>query len=143
MKRRAPEHSLQRAVVDYLSAAIAPPGVCRDGTMWHAIDHANARNAMAGAMRKARGVVAGIPDLMIYNRGRVIGVELKTRTGVLSAAQAQFMNALSDAGGRYHVIRDLGALELLLAGIGIPLRARLLGVSAEQPKRRRPNPNAT
>jgi hypothetical protein len=112
--------------VDYLSAAIAPPGICRDGTMWHAIDHADARSTRVGALRKGRGVVAGIPDLMLYHRGVVVGIELKGPRGVLSGAQAAFGAALTAAGGRYHVVRDLDALEALLAGLGIKLRARLL-----------------
>ena len=126
MKRRLVEHSLQRAAVDYLSAAIAPPGICRDGSMWHAVDHANARDARAGAERKGRGVVAGIADLLLIRGGRLHGIELKAGRGKQSRAQVDYMYALIAAGGTYAVVRDLADLEFALRSWGVPLRASLL-----------------
>lgn len=40
-----------------------------------------ARSAMAGAMRRKRGVVAGTPDNLILCRGKLIGLELKSPGG--------------------------------------------------------------
>ena len=138
--RRAPEHSLQRAAVDYLAAAVGPPGVCREGVLWHSIDHANARDARAGANRKARGVVAGIPDIVLVRAGRLHGLELKSRAGRLSDAQVAYRDALLAAGGDYVVARTLDDVAFALAGWGVPLRCRLqpfLAADAVRAVRRR------
>lgn len=119
-------HALHRAAVDYLAAAIGPPGVCRDGVLWHSIDHAAAIGARAGAARRARGVIPGIPDLVLIRGGRLHGIELKSRAGRLSDAQVAYRDALLAAGGDYVVARTLDDVALALAGWGVPLRCRLL-----------------
>lgn len=133
--RRAPEHNLQRAVVDYLCAAIGPPGVERGGSMWHSIDHANARDARAGAERKGRGVIAGIPDVVLIRAGRLHGIELKSAKGRLSDAQKAYMDALLACGGAFAVVRTLEDLAFVLMGWGVPLRCKLLPFIAADAKR--------
>lgn len=135
MKRRAPEHSLQRAVVDYLGAAIAPPGVARNGAMWHAIDHANARDARAGAERKGRGVIAGIPDLVLIRDGRLHCIELKAQRGALSVAQKHYCDQMKAVGVPYVVVRSLDDLAIVLMHWGVPLRCHLLPLIAADARR--------
>ena len=83
-------------------------------------------DARAGANRKARGVVAGIPDIVLVRAGRLHGLELKSRAGRLSDAQVAYRDALLAAGGDYVVARTLDDVAFALAGWGVPLRCRLL-----------------
>src|SRR5262249_6642897 len=54
-----------------------------------------------GYVRKQRGIVAGLPDLMVICRGRVIFVELKTKLGRLSPSQRACRGRLLAAGVRW------------------------------------------
>jgi predicted RecB family endonuclease len=44
------------------------------------------------------GVVAGVPDVIAVKAGRMYALELKTRTGKVSAAQNATMTAMDRAG---------------------------------------------
>jgi hypothetical protein len=57
-----------------------------------------ARSATAGAMRRKRGVVAGLPDNLVLYRGKLIGLELKSPGGRCSASQRATRMVLLRAG---------------------------------------------
>src|SRR5208282_3113881 len=83
-----PEDDLHLSVRDCLSIAIAAPGVAsNDGVMWFTVEMRNARDAIEGAKRKRKGVVAGVPDIWVFYRGTVLAIELKRRGGGRSKAQ--------------------------------------------------------
>lgn len=87
----APEHEAQIACARML-AQVLRPDVC-----WTAVDHANARDKLTGAIRKARGVKAGIPDFLFWHYGRGFAIEFKRADGVLSDAQRAFLRTLIGA----------------------------------------------
>lgn len=87
----APEHEAQIACARML-ARVLRPDVC-----WTAVDHANARDKLTGAIRKARGVKAGIPDFLFWHDGRGFAIEFKREDGVLSDAQRDFLRTLIGA----------------------------------------------
>jgi hypothetical protein len=59
---------------------------------------------------------AGLPDIMICFRGRLIAIELKrSRGGCLSGAQAGKLCGIQDAGGRAAIVRSGAGLTALLA----------------------------
>ena len=68
-----------------------------DDAFWTASDPV-ARSATAGAMRKRRGVRAGLPDVIIWYRGRTVAVELKSPYGQCRPAQRLVREQLLRAG---------------------------------------------
>lgn len=58
----------------------------------------------------------GIPDIFLIKPpyGTLVGLEVKTEKGKLSADQHLFKRRLERAGGQYHVLRSLDDLKSLL-----------------------------
>lgn len=77
----------------------------------------------AGAKRKAMGVRAGFPDLVLLRPSGgcpFLCVELKTRTGRQSATQREYQRQVEAVGGRYVVVRSvdefISVMETYMAG---------------------------
>lgn len=88
------EHKLQCACVRWLR--LKYPNV-----LGFAIPNGGARSALTGAMLKAEGVVAGVPDLMIaVPKGGHAGlfVEMKVKPNRPSREQKEIISKLEDAG---------------------------------------------
>lgn len=125
------EHQLQVAVARYLDVALRAP------TWWTSIDHGAGKMARASAgLRKARGVKAGVPDILVFHPTghhasgvmritRVIGIELKAERGELSKAQWGVRDALEETGVSYYIARSVDDVEAILRPLGIPLHASL------------------
>lgn len=65
---------------------------------------------VAGAIAKAEGVVAGVPDLILAvpnSSHHMLCVEMKTPTGRQSASQKEFQQVVEAAGAQYVIVRDL------------------------------------
>lgn len=126
MKRRAnPEHRLQIAVANYLSVALKPP------TIWTSLDAgAGKMSPITAALRKARGVKAGWPDVLVIHPGRmphmaiVLGIELKAGKGRMSGAQKEMAVAMYNAGCSYVTCRSIQEIAKILDFLAIPLHAR-------------------
>lgn len=113
------EDEIHEAVARVLNIAL-PADCC-----WYSVEHRNARDAQEGAMRKRRGVRAGIPDVTIIH-GRVAHfIELKTRTGSLSPAQVRMRDWLLAAGAMWALCRSVDDVLRQLRDWGIPVSARL------------------
>ena len=130
MKRRTPEHDLQRQVAAYLWTVL-PPEV-----LWSSIDHSG-KSKTRQAILKGRGVKAGWPDITIYWRdesrrtinGRVflptveVGhIELKAEKGILSAEQSIFMHKAERLGHWFAVCKSLEDVQLALKVWEVPTR---------------------
>lgn len=89
---RLSEQDIQRALFQHI-AARGVPGL-------FAFHPANGgwRTRTEGAILKGAGVVAGVPDIILINAGRVFGLELKADGGKLSTAQRETMAAMERAG---------------------------------------------
>lgn len=88
------EHKLQCACVRWLRLQY-PNILC------FAIPNGGARSALTGAMLKAEGVVAGVPDLMIAvpkNGHAGLFVEMKVKPNRPSREQKEIIIKLEDAG---------------------------------------------
>jgi hypothetical protein len=128
MSRQRPEQALQISVAAFLRHALKHP------TWWSAIGHGGG-GRVRGAILKAMGVKAGVPDVLVMhpvgsvvrsaNGCWLIGVELKSEKGRLSTAQVLSKQAFEDAGGIYYVARSVDEVEGFLKGVGIPLHARI------------------
>ena len=111
------EDALQIAVAKFLHHALPADAI------YTGIEHAGKSSIIAGAIRKAKGIRRGLPDLLVWYRGRHFGIELKTATGVQSDAQREFARAMVANGFGYHVCRSIEAVEAAVASYQIPLRA--------------------
>ena len=113
------EDQLHEAVRKLLDVAL-PSNAC-----WFTVEHRNARDATEGAKRKARGVRAGVPDILICY-GRVLHtIELKARTGSLSPAQIAMRSELIGAGAYWSLCRSTDDVLKVLRDWGIPISARI------------------
>lgn len=96
------EHGLQKQIADVLRIEISPPGrVSEHGVTWFSIDHASYLGAAPGA-RTARGIVAGILDVLVLHGGRAGLIEIKTEApnSILSLGQRNMIVTLLAAGCR-------------------------------------------
>jgi VRR-NUC domain-containing protein len=113
MKRRGtPEADAQRSIVKVLRVVL-PPG---------AVLHHSANEVTGGdkaAKNKQRilqgmGVYAGFSDLILIAEGRVLFLEVKSRTGAQTPAQRAFQATVEAQGFPYEIVRSaddaLGAL---------------------------------
>ena len=115
------EHRLQMAVATFLSAAL--PRDC----YWTSVDAGQGRmDVRAGQMRKARGVKAGVPDVILVHRGYFYGLELKASSGLLSEAQHIAHAQIRDAGAPVVVCHSIEEVERALILWAIPLRGTTL-----------------
>lgn len=95
MASRRPEDELHRSVVAHLRLR-SRPGV----VFWHT-PNGGARSGVTGAMLKALGTRAGVPDLLFIlpPSGRIAGLELKAGRGKPTDQQQRFGQELVEAGG--------------------------------------------
>jgi len=117
------EWQLQRAIAVYLSKALPPDAY------WSAIDIGSAGSAQAGQLRKARGVRAGLPDMLIVYLGATLWCEIKSGTQ-LSLAQQLTRDALTANGHQWALVRCPEDMELACRDVGIPLRATFSQIHA-------------
>ncbi len=112
-----PEHALHVAVAQYLGWVLRPP------IFWTSIDHGAGRmTAISAALRKARGVKPGLPDILILAPGpNVLGIELKAQGGgYQSPAQREVEAAFKDCKAWYVLCRSVEEVGKALDFIKIP-----------------------
>jgi hypothetical protein len=90
----------------------------RTRVWWTATDPA-APNAISGAIRKARGVKPGVPDLLVWYRGKLIAIELKSRSGRCTRRSAR---SARRSGGQWWVCRSAKAAMWTLSKSGARFR---------------------
>jgi len=111
-----PEELLQIAVCKYLRVALPSGAVIRS------VDHGVKMNASRRQKLHARGVRAGLSDMMIWWNGRHVHIELKVDTPQ-SEAQKEFQKLLEAQGFPYAICRSLEDVEAALRGWGWPVGA--------------------
>jgi hypothetical protein len=120
---RVPEFSLQKQIADTLAIEIAPAGkVSEHGVVWWSVDVANHAGEVPG-IRMGRGIIAGIPDMLILHLGAAFMVEIKAPDGELTEPQRGVLAAVLAARGRVAVARDAWEVLAILDYWKIP-RAR-------------------
>ena len=113
------EHDLHRSVAEFLNVAL-PPDV-----YWTTIGHGGfpLSQALAGRM-KARGLKAGVPDILLVVNGQARFIELKIEGGYLSPAQKCTIEQLACAGASVEICRSILDVQETLIAWGVTLRAR-------------------
>ena len=117
--RNTEEHDFQTVVIDYLRLVLPP--IC----MVFSIDHANARSALTGALRKRRGVIAGIPDIYLALGSYTLWMECKARDGILKTPQKDFRDKALLNGQDWCAPRTLEDVRAALRRSPIPLRVQV------------------
>ena len=128
MKR--PEQILHMQVARYLRVALREP--CFFTTF-----PAGGGGRIRGAILKQQGLMAGMPDILIFAPGptlndgrtftRLIGLELKAGKGRQSESQKEMALRFAAVGGVYLIARTLDEVEILLRAAGVPLFAKARG----------------
>ena len=90
-------------------------------TFWTATDPV-APSVASGAMRKKRGVKPGVPDVLVWYRGKSITIELKSRRGQCSRSQRLARERLLRAGAQWWVSRTARAAMWALRKSGVTFR---------------------
>ena len=110
------EDALHRAVVDYLGRALPKEAVL------HHSPNEGLHKPQYRAKQLAKGMRAGWPDIQILYQGRLICIELKTKTGGLSEKQTACHREIVLAGGVVTVARSVEEVEEFLSQL-MPLKA--------------------
>ena len=106
------EFQIHKQVVERLFDFAAP------GIFWfHPFNKAS--SPREGKMAKDMGVVAGVPDLIIFQEGEVWCLEIKAEDGKLSVAQKACHEAIADAGIDVYVTFGYDATIALLQAHGV------------------------
>jgi hypothetical protein len=106
------EYKLQVAIANYLRMAVTP------GTIWFAVPNEGARTPRNGKRMKDMGRRPGVPDLIIYRGGMMLGIECKKPGSKQSESQRDMQTEFEVAQARYAVVDNLGDAILVLERIG-------------------------
>jgi len=132
----ASEDDEHEALARVLTLAIAPAGQVSDQkVMWYSLELRNARSRVEGAKRKARGCVAGLPDVCIrWNHPphtpltQTYWIELKRRRrGRVSEPQNEMHERLRTLGDSVAVCHGWRAALLQIQNWRIPMKNIVLG----------------
>ena len=104
MRRAAPEHDLQRAIIAYLRACL-PGAVVHHSSQGLDLRGKNVARAVAKA--KWLGMAVGFPDLIVVHDGRVAFLEVKAARGRITEGQEAMREALGAQGFEVAVVRSL------------------------------------
>lgn len=97
------ESSLQKEVVKYLRLELR-----YFGGIIYAVPNGDKRDKIIGARLKQEGVLAGVADLhILLPGGRIIFVEMKTKSGKQSENQKLFQEMVENLGFEYIIWRSI------------------------------------
>lgn len=114
------EQQLHAAIVEYL-ALNEDPG---EWVYFHPDNGAYRKSFAARRNAKARGVRAGVPDIILDIRGRIVYVEIKAPKGRANPAQKvwQTYTDLRCTPGHYFVVRSIHEMQDVLRRHHVNLR---------------------
>lgn len=107
------EQKIHRAVVQHLAARSMP------GVFYFHPANGGKRNLIEAKIFKSLGVRAGVPDLILFYRAQIFGLELKAANGRLTPLQRQTLNDMEVAGARTAVARSLDEALVTLECWGV------------------------
>jgi hypothetical protein len=127
LERDPLEDEIQQTLIKHLQLR------CRPDVIYFHVPNGGYRHKYTGALLKALGVIPGVPDLMfvwpqlvsvaglphVQIMPRVLGLELKTRTGKLTAAQIAFAARMRRAGAIYETANTIDDALAILKQYGI------------------------
>ena len=111
MKR--PEQQIHKAVVSHLNWRAMP------GVFFFHPPNGGFRSKTEAAIFKGLGVKSGVPDLIIFYKAQIFGLELKATYGRLSPSQRLCMDAMELAGARVSIAHSLDEALITLECWGV------------------------
>ena len=121
-RRSTPEADAQRAIVQALRVALP-----RDAIIHHCaneVTEAGSRGQIRQSILVGMGVRAGFADLMLISGGRVLFLEVKSKTGRLRKSQEVFRDTVCAQGFGWALVRSVDDALCTLADHGFTSRAR-------------------
>jgi VRR-NUC domain len=91
-RHQRPEQQIQKAVIAHLKTRATT------GVVYFAVPNGGFRKPVEAAIMKSQGVVAGVPDLLLFHDNKAYALELKAEGGRPTEAQLEMLNRLSAAG---------------------------------------------
>lgn len=115
------EQAIHAAIVEYLMLN-EDPG---EWVFFHPDNGSYRKSFAARRNAKARGVRAGVPDLILDIRGRLVYVEIKVDKGKLNPAQSVWRTYadLRCTPGHYFVVRSIAEMQDVLQRHHVHLKA--------------------
>jgi hypothetical protein len=77
----------------------------------------NSKNKIDGARNKAKGLIAGRSDMVLYYNAKAYMIEFKTCDGSQSQSQCEWSELVRSNGFQYYIIRSLPEFQLLILSI--------------------------
>jgi len=112
-RRRTPEADTQRAIVTALRIVLPRSAIVHHCA--NEVTEAGPRGVRRQAILVGMGVYAGFADLIVLSEGRVLFLEVKSKTGRLRPTQIGFRDAVRAQGFGWALVRSvddaLGALR--------------------------------
>lgn len=112
------EAKLHIAVVQYLNYS------CPKLMFFHC-PNGGSRDIREAAMLKKMGVKSGVADLLLFWRGGMGALELKSLKGSMSDNQKKFRTAWIQRGGNYSLCRSMNDVEQAVIGWGLEPKFRI------------------
>ncbi len=112
------EERLHAAVADFLRVALVPPA-------FFTTFPAGGGGKVRGGRLKLLGLRPGMPDILVVGWGCLVGIELKTANGIVSASQNLVHGEFRDCGHPIFVCRSIDEVETALRQSGIKLKGRI------------------
>jgi VRR-NUC domain len=134
-RRKTPEADAQRAIVEALRFVLP-----RGAIVHHSVNEVTSgdrRAKVRQAILVGMGVHAGFTDLIVLSDGRVLFLEVKSKTGRLSPAQETFRDAVRAQGFAWALVRSVEDALAALADHGFTTRVRHAQRNSHMPSRSR------
>ena len=77
----------------------------------------NSKNKIDGARNKAKGLIAGRSDMVLYYNSNAFMIEFKTSDGSQSAGQKEWEALVRNQDFQYHIIRSLEEFQMLILNL--------------------------
>jgi hypothetical protein len=117
VKKKYPERELTKQVASFMRLAFNPSQV-----RWYHIPNGENRNAATGALLKAMGTMAGVPDFHLEWAGGHAYIELKAGKGTLNLNQMLFKQDCEAFGIPHAVCKSLDEVIAFIDQLGLPRR---------------------
>lgn len=123
-RRKTPEADLQRLIVGFLRLILPAEAIV------HHSANETGQGGQSGRARQAilsgMGVCPGFSDLIVLSEGRVLFLELKSKTGRLSPAQERFRDQVQAQGFAWAMVRSIDEVLAALGAFGFRFKAAKL-----------------
>lgn len=134
-RRGTPEADAQRAIVQALRVVLP-----RGAIVHHPVNEVTSgdrRARLRQAILVGMGVHPGFADLIVMSGGKVLLLEVKSRTGRLSPAQIEFRDAVQAQGFAWALVRSVEDALGALADHGFTTRAQVINAQRRNKPGRR------